>query len=228
MSKQKLIIVGIGEIAEMAMEYFQDDSDYEVIAFAAEEKYIASHGNRNKLYDLPIVYLENIFTEYPPQEYKLFVALGYNKLNHGRAGIYTYLKSLGYRFATYISSKAFLGRDVVIGDNCFILEDNVIQRGVVIGNDVFLWSGNHIGHKTKIENHVFLSSHVAVSGYCLIREYSFLGINSCMGDHVVVEKNCFIGGGVSIMHNTNANEVYRNRTVEPERLSARLVFGFKE
>lgn len=222
---KKLIIVGIGEIAEMAMEYFQDDSEYDVVAFAAERKYLEKH-TMDTLCDLPVVFLENVNEVYPPDVYTIFVALGYNKLNHGRANIYNKVKKLGYKFASYISSKTFIGRNVEIGENCFILENNVIQRGVHIGDDVFIWSGNHIGHKSCINDHVFMSSHVSISGYCIVDEYSFLGINACLGDHVMISKNCFIGGGVSIMDNTGENEVYRQAKCMPERLTAEFVFGF--
>ena len=38
--KKKLVIVGAGEFAEIAYEYFTYDSDYEVVGFAVEKAYI--------------------------------------------------------------------------------------------------------------------------------------------------------------------------------------------
>ena len=35
----KLVIIGAGEFAEIAYEYFTYDSPYEVVAFAVEKKY---------------------------------------------------------------------------------------------------------------------------------------------------------------------------------------------
>ena len=57
------------------------------------------------------------------------------------------MKAKGYAAATYVSSRAFVWHNVVLGDNVFIFESNVVQHHASIGNDVILWSGNHIGHR---------------------------------------------------------------------------------
>lgn len=225
MSK-KLIIVGLGETAELAYDYFSYDSEYEVVAFAAEKRYLAK--KKLTLFEgLPVVAIEVVSSLFPVDEYSAFVATSYSRLNHDRSRLYHAVKSMGYSLASYISSKAFIGRNVSIGDNCFILENNVLQRNVKIGNNVILWSGNHIGHRSSIDDNAFLSSHVAVSGFCHIGKYCFLGINSCLGDNVTIADNCFIGGGVAIMHDTNNEEVYRVKRENPERLSAGQIFNIK-
>ncbi|SFW47645.1 acetyltransferase [Selenomonas ruminantium] len=227
MAKEKIVIVGIGEIADVATDYFQRDSDYEVCAYAAERAYIDKKLPDRVLAGCPVVDVETLTESYPPKQYKLFVAMAYGKLNHDRRNMYLKLKGKGYSFVSYISSRAYISSNVSIGENCFILEDNVIQRNVSIGNNVFLWSGNHIGHRTTIHNHVFLSSHVAISGFCVIGESCFLGINSALGDCVNVAENCFIGGGVALMHDTKPGDLYRVPALKPEKLGTKLVFGFK-
>lgn len=225
---QDIVIVGIGPIAEMAWAYFNSDSDYHVVAFSGEAAYLDGRYTEQTFMGLPIVALEDLPAKYPPSQYKAFVALGYDKLNHGRARLYQQMLGKGYELVSYISTKAFIDETCQIGKNCFILENNVLQRNVIIGDDVFLWSGNHIGHSSTIGDHVFLSSHVAVSGFCKIGKYCFLGINSCTGDNLAIGENCFIGGGVSITRNTKTNEIYRMPMPKPERLAASTVFGFHE
>ena len=39
-NKEKLVIVGDGETAEIAYEYFMGDSNYEVVAFSAEKNFM--------------------------------------------------------------------------------------------------------------------------------------------------------------------------------------------
>ncbi len=227
MSKLKLIIVGLGETAELAYDYFTCDSEYEVVAFAAEEKYF-NKINIKTLEGLPVISLEGMSGKYPIGEYSVFVAMSYTKLNHDRCRVYQIVKSMGYTMASYVSSKAFVSRNVRIGENCFILENNVLQRNVKIGNNVTLWSGNHIGHRSVIEDHVFLSSHVAVSGFCHIGKFCFLGINSCLGDNVTVADNCFIGGGVSLLHDSKNGEIYRMSPTNADKLSTKQVWGYKD
>ena len=116
--KDKIIIVGDGEFAEIAYEYFTYDSPYEVVAFAVEEKYI----NKSKLFNLPVVKFEEISNIYPPEEYKIFTAITFTQFNRVRIRLYNEAKKKGYKFVSYISSRSFVWRNVEIGENCFILD----------------------------------------------------------------------------------------------------------
>jgi len=196
MSK-KLIIVGAGEFAMIAYEYFTHDSDFEVCAFSVEKEYL---GNTT-LYDLPIVELESIETKFPPADYKVFVAIPASQLNRLRTRLYDLVKSKGYTCASYISSRAFVWHNAQIGENCFIFENNTVQPFVSIGNNVILWSGNHIGHRSHINDNCFLSSHVVVSGYCDIGESCFLGVNSTLNDRIRIPKDCVIASGTLVNKN---------------------------
>ena len=194
MSK-KLIIYGIGETAEIAYEYFTHDSDYEVVAFTADEAFI----NENEIYGLKVLSFESIEMNYSPNEVEMFAAATYNQLNRVRASLYHKAKAKGYVMANYISSNAFVWHNVKIGDNVFIFENNVIQHKCEIGNNVILWSGNHIGHQSKIKDHAYLSSHCVISGFCEIGEYSFLGVNSTFNDHITLAKDTLVGSGALVV-----------------------------
>jgi FlaA1/EpsC-like NDP-sugar epimerase len=40
MKSKKVIIIGVGETADLAYNYFMLDSDYDVVAFAVDKEYI--------------------------------------------------------------------------------------------------------------------------------------------------------------------------------------------
>lgn len=191
---KKLVIVGAGELARIAYEYFTYDSNYEVVGFAVERDYL----NEPTLYEKPIVAFEEITEHFSPEEHEAFVAIPASQLNRLRTRLYRAVKAKGYTCATYISSHAFVWRNAEIGENCFIFEDNTIQPFVKIGNNVILWSGNHIGHQTVIEDNCFLSSHVVVSGYCRIGDSCFLGVNSTFNDHVEIPRDCIVASGALV------------------------------
>jgi len=76
MSNRKLIIFGIGELAELANFYFSNDSDYQVCAFTLDRNYIDSDTYLN----LPLIPFDEIIEKYSPNEYEMFIAIGYSKL----------------------------------------------------------------------------------------------------------------------------------------------------
>lgn len=202
--KKKLVLVGAGEMAEIANEYFTYDSDYEVVAFSVEREYI----KQTEMAGKPVVPYEEIEILYPATEYYMFVAIPSSQLNRLRTRFYLDGKVKGYRFATYISSHAFVWRNAQIGENTFIFENNVVQPFVTIGNNCILWSGNHIGHRTVIRDHVFIASHAVISGYCEIGEGCFVGVNATFNDNVKIADYCIIGSGALITKDTDPERIY--------------------
>ncbi len=201
---KRLIIFGAGDIAQLAHYYFSRDSDYKVAAFTVDAEFITN----KEFCGLPVVPFEDLGKHYPPKRYHLFVALSYSKLNKIRKEKYLAANSLGYRLASYISSRATILNDFRIGDNCFILEDNTIQPFVTIGHNVTLWSGNHIGHHSIIHDHCFLASHIVVSGGVEIGEACFIGVNATLRDHIKIGEECIIGAGTLILADTDPGGVY--------------------
>jgi sugar O-acyltransferase (sialic acid O-acetyltransferase NeuD family) len=222
--RKRLVIIGAGEFGEIAYEYFTHDSPYEVAAFAAETAYLKS----DNLCGLPVVPFENLSESHPPSDFAIHVAVTFTQLNRVRARLYRAAKALGYEFASYVSSHAFVWHNASIGENCFIFENNVIQHRARIGNDVVLWSGNHIGHLAVVRDHCFLSSQVVVSGYCDIAESCFLGVNSTIADRVVVASDCFIGAGAVVLKDTEAGRIYRGNPAVAAGVSSLRAFRVPE
>lgn len=203
MSK-KLILVGSGEFAQIAFEYFSHDSLFKVEAFLVERNFITSE----TLCGRPVLAYEDVLDLYPPDDFFVFVAVPASQLNRLRMRFYRDLKSKRYEFASYVSSAAFVWRNAVIGENTFIFENNVIQPFVSIGNNCVIWSGNHIGHRTKVRDHNFISSHVVISGYCDIGEGSFIGVNATINDNIKIGHHCLVGSGALVVHDTDPERVY--------------------
>ncbi len=214
-----LVIFGTGDIAQLAHYYFSTDSDYQVVAFTVD----AAFATEGQLLGLPVVPFEQVTDHYPSQTYELFVALSYAKLNEVRKSKYLAAKAMGYRLASYVSSRASILNQGQIGENCFVLEDNTIQPFAAIGNNVTLWSGNHIGHHSIIHNHCFIASHVVVSGGVEIGESCFVGVNATLRDHIKVGEKCVIGAGALLLADAEPGGVYIGQATERAKVpSSRL------
>jgi sugar O-acyltransferase (sialic acid O-acetyltransferase NeuD family) len=201
---RRLIIIGTGETAEIALEYFTHDSPHEVTAFSTEAEFFKD----DVFCGLPVVPLDQLTTAYPPGAYQAFVAASSTQLNRVRRRLYDKTKKLGYECASYVSSHAFVWHNVQIGENTFIFENNVLQHKVQIGNNVVLWSGNHVGHQTVIGDDCFVTSHVVISGFCHIGRSSFLGVNSSVNDGLSLAEDNVIGAGAVVIKNTEPRRVY--------------------
>lgn len=219
-AKRPLIIVGDSAFAEVAFEYFSHDSSYQPVAFAVEQAFL----KRDTLLDLPVVALEKLPELYDPAGHDVFVAITYGQLNRLRRRLLDKVKAMGYRPASYVSSRAFVWRNVRLGEHCFIMENNVVQPFVTVGDNVIMWSGNHVGHHSMIADNVFLSSHVVISGYCRIGANSFLGVNATLANNVAMAEDNWCGPGVTLMADTAPGALYPAAGGEPSKVSALRFF----
>ncbi|HVF71495.1 MAG TPA: acetyltransferase [Chthoniobacterales bacterium] len=200
--KDKLLIIGDSAFAEIAFEYFQHDSPYEVVAFCVEREFL----KRESLFGLPVVPMEEMEERYPAAEHSFYAANVYTQGNQLRTRLYQAAKDKGYKAASYISPRAFVWRNCKIGEHCFIFENNVVQPFVTIGDNVVLWSGNHIGHHSKIGSNCFISSHVVVSGFCEIGEACFMGVNSTVSNNTKIGDNCVVGASALVLSEVGDNQ----------------------
>jgi len=213
---RNLVIIGVGEMAEVAHYYFSSDSEYNVVGFAVEKQYLAD----NSFFGLPVTAFDDIELRYSPLDFDLFIAVGYRELNQQRARLYGLAREKGYRLATFISSRATFATNVSIGDNCFILEENTLQPFVTVGSNTFLWSGNHVGHHAKLGNHLFVTSHVVISGGVEIGDFCFIGVNATLRDHISIGEKSIIGAGALIMKQVGAGEVFVSQPTPRSSLSS--------
>ena len=184
--------------------YLDRDSTWKVAAFTVHRRYL----KHTELLGRQVVEFESLETQYPPDRYRMLVAIGFTRVNCGRAEIYAACKARGYQLISYVSSKAMVVGEVSFGDTCFVFEGNVIQPFVRIGNDVVIWSGNHIGHHSTIEDHCFIASHAVIAGRARVGTYSFVGVNATIRDGVTIAPRCVVGAGALILHDTEEGAVY--------------------
>jgi sugar O-acyltransferase (sialic acid O-acetyltransferase NeuD family) len=201
--KKGVVIFGVKDTAELAWWYLKNDSNYHVVAFTVHRQYITEP----YFHDLPVIPFEEITDFYPPEDFDMFAPLTGVKMNTLRKTVFESIKSLGYHCISYVSSRATVCGNI-IGENCFILEDNTLQPFTKIGNNVVMWSGNHIGHHGVIEDHVFFTSHVVLSGHCHVKERAWLGVNATIRDYTTIGKGCLISMGALITKSTEDNSFY--------------------
>jgi sugar O-acyltransferase (sialic acid O-acetyltransferase NeuD family) len=217
---RRLLIVGDGLFAEIAHEYFTHDSEYEVVGFSVEEEY----RHRDEMRGHPLVGFEQLEQHFDPSGHSVFAAVTYGQVNRLRTRMAAEAKAKGFSLASYVSSRAFVWRNVELGEHCFIFEDNTVQPFVRVGSNVVMWSGNHIGHHSTIEDNVFIASHAVISGSVVIGQNSFVGVNSTLVNGITVGADNWIGPHVVITRDTEPNSTWRPARSEQREKSTLELF----
>lgn len=187
----KIVLFGAGKIADVVYFQLTNDSPHEVVAFSVD----GAHLSTNEKWGLPVTAFEDLINLYPPDDFKMMIAVGYHDLNRFRAGKYHEAKAKGYELISYVSSRASNIHNIEIGDNCLVLENAVLQPCTRLGNNVFFWNGNHLGHHARVDDHCYIAGQAIIAGSSVVEEYCFVGINATIGHEVIIGHRSFIGAG---------------------------------
>lgn len=220
-SSRKLILAGDSLFAEIAHEYFEHDSDYEVVAFTVESDYL----KRDSFRGLPVIPFERLHEELDPGSHSFYAALTYGQMNRVRQRLAAEAKDRGYALASYVSSHAFVWRNVTLGEHCFIFEDNTLQPFVTVGDNCVMWSGNHIGHHSTIRDNVFIASHAVISGSVTIGDNSFIGVNATLVNDIEIGRDCWLGPHVVVTRSVEPETFLRPARSEKREGSTLDLFG---
>lgn len=219
--RTKLVIFGNTAFAEIADEYFTHDSPYDVVAFSVHREYVTAPELRGR----PVIPYEDLVANLDPGQHSMYVAVTYQKLNRVRAAVAADAKARGFQLASYVSSHAFVWRNVKLGEHCFVFEDNTVQPFVTLEDNIVLWSGNHIGHHSTIKSNVFVSSHVVISGFVTVGENCFLGVNATIGNDVRIGRDVWLSPGVAVTKDVAPGTLLPLTRTEPHRRTTYEFFG---
>ena len=204
----KMVIFGAGTLAHLAYVHFSNSGQYEVAAFTVNEEYLTE----KKIFDLDVVAYEQIVKTHPPEAFRMFVAVGYKRVNKARAEIYNDCKAKGYELVSCISSEVIRTGHIKTGDNCLIMPNTSIQPFAEIGNDVIIWDRSVVGHHSRIGDHSYIAG--VIAGNVEVGQYCFVGANATLRDGLTIAPECVIGAGAVILKDTERGRVYRAQSAE--------------
>ncbi len=210
-----IVIFGTGELGRLVFTYLRHDPGRSVVAWCEDRECMRSQ----ELLGLPIVAHDELSIVHPPGTVEILNTIGYRELNARRAAVYGMYKEFGYGFASYISPSTVMEAPdtVTLGENLIMLENNVIQPYAVIGNNVIIWAKSLVSHHVVVEDNCFIASGVMIGGGARIGDSSFLGMNVTVREGISVGHRNVVSAGMTLLNNTNAQDVFMSNHPEPLR-----------
>lgn len=218
---RQLIVFGAQAFAEICHYYFSKQSDYQVVAVTVDGAYI----RESKFCGLPVVPFEELHQKFPSTVADMFVAVGHQKLNSQREAKVVQAESKGYTLAKFVSPKANVADDLVIGPNSMVMEYTSLQPFIRIGKNSIIWTETRMGFRCEVRDHCWVVS--AIFGERVsIGDNSFVGLNATIAPKVNVAPSNVIGAGALVMSNTKEFEVYRGAVSKASRVPSHRLPNF--
>ena len=164
--------------------------------------------------------------EFPTDHYKMIVAMGFVDMNDMREHKYNEAKQKGYDFISYLHDSVLLHDDVVIEENCIILDHVSIHPGCKIEQGTFISSNVNIGHDCVLSASNWFNSGVSIAGGCNLGAGCFMGVNASITHGVVLGDRTFVSANTLINKNTKNDEVYLSPPGKLFRLNSKSFLKF--
>lgn len=203
-SDAPIVVVGAGETADMVREALSRDAGRTVVAHAVSGDLLRADRHAG----LPLVPLEDLTTSYPPSSYEVMVGVSYVEGNRLRERLVLAVKDQGYRCASYVSTRAAVWDNVVIGENVCIWENAVAQHHATLGTGTTVWPGVTISHAAEIGPFVLLAAGATIGGHARIGARCFLGAGSTVIDERTVPDDTTIGAGATVLRDIEVAGTY--------------------
>lgn len=200
----KTIIYGNGAIARLLYSYARHSMD--IAGFTVDDVCITA--DADTFLGLPLVPFSRVEKQFDPGYHNMIIAVGFVEMNALRTRKYLEAGQKGYRFASYVHESVLMHDDVVIEENCMILDHVSIHPGSRIGRGTFVSSNVNIGHDCSVGEANWINSGVAIAGGCEIGAGCFFGVNSSTGHGLRIGVRNFAAANTFINRHTEADQVY--------------------
>ena len=193
-----LVICGVGPFAQLMHFYFRSDSEYRVVGFTADEKYLEG----NAFCGVPAVPFDTVALRFPPECVRMFVAIGYRHMRDRRK-LFERAKSLRYNLASYIAGGVVRYPDLRLGVNNVAMAGVIFEPFVQVGDNNVFWSGTLVCHEAKVGSHNYAAARCVIGGGCVVRDGCFMGNGSVLIDHVELADETHVAPASAVMRNTS-------------------------
>ncbi|WP_310604082.1 acetyltransferase [Anaerosporobacter sp.] len=200
---KRIIIIGNSSYSDTIRYYIEEDASREVVAYAAEEKYI-TEDTRN---GLPVVNIDNLIEMYNSEEYSVIMGIGYTDMNSIRERLYNKCLGMGYDIENYIHSTAVISKNAIIGRGNIFLENAIVGPNCVIGNGNIFFISSVLAHDDIIGDFNFLSVNVSVAGFVNISDSCFLGISSTVKNNINIPSSVLLGANAYLSQQVKEGQV---------------------
>lgn len=213
---KKTVIFGAGKVAEVVHHCMAHESPREVAGFTCDDEHVGS----DSFLGLPVVPFSAVQETFPPGDFDMFVALGYQDLNRLRARRLEAARNKGYSLPSFIHPRSGMPADTIYGDNCFVMSPVCIQPKVKLGHNVFVWSGALVGHHSTVGDNCWITSQANICGVVTVGNNCFLAANATIGNDVTIGNNCFLGANALVTKDLPDGRVVVQKSSDVLRLSS--------
>jgi sugar O-acyltransferase (sialic acid O-acetyltransferase NeuD family) len=187
--KPKIILIGGGGHCKSSIDVIEQIGEFAIAGIVDKNQSIENLfgypllGNDENLSKLKEIY-----------EYAL-ITMGQINTPSIRMKLFEYTKSIGFKFPSIISNKAYVSKHAQISEGTIIMHGALINAGAVVGKNCIINTNALIEHDVIVGDHCHISTGAIVNGGANIGRGTFVGSNAAIKEYVKSKEFDFIKAG---------------------------------
>ncbi len=209
---KKVIVYGNTVLSEMLYYEARGDAGFEIAAFCADSDYISS----DTFLGLPLVDFDAAAKLYPPAEYDMIAVYTSFRQLRARKPYYQKARDAGYMLRNFISKRADVAPDIVMGDNNIVLAQAHLGLNGTMGSNNIIRQQVYLGHEFKIGSHNVISPGCNIAANCSMGDNCYIGIGATVIEKRTIADETLVGAASLILKDT---EPYSKNMGNPARIA---------
>lgn len=208
---KKVIVYGGATLLKNLFFDAAGNTNFQIACFTSDEGYRGD----DQLLGLPWVGYDKILDLYPPDQYDMLALFNGSRSMRARDKMYQKAKSSGYKLRNYISARADIAPDVLMGENNVIMGASYIGFGGIMGDNNLIRQSVYLGHEFEMGNNNIITAGCNIGGLSNIKNNCYFGLGSTVIDHINIAEETLIGAGSLVIRHT---EPYSKNVGNPSRI----------
>ena len=185
--KKKLILIGGGGHCVSCIDVIESSSHYTIYGILDTKENVGE-----TVLGYPILGTDADILKYSKEGYHFLITVGHIKNADLRIKLYKNVVENGGKFATVISSRAYIAKSVSIGEGTIVMHDALINANSHVGENCIINSKALIEHDCNVKEHCHLSTGSLINGNVEVGERTFFGSNAVSKQGVKILADSFI------------------------------------
>ncbi len=216
-----VVIFGADLTARLAAWVLQHDSPHRPVAYTVHERFV----EQAEFAGLPVRRFEDLERTFAPERVAMIAPLGWTRMGAFREEVMAAGRAKGYRFISYVSSRALTWPGFAAGENCMVYDGVIVEPYARIGENCIVRAGAVLSHDVELGDHCFVAPRALIGGAAGIGPNCFIGAGSTITDGIQIAPRTFVAGGAVVTADTQAGGIYRGN---PARRSTIGVDRFRK
>jgi len=195
--RPRVVVVGAGPQAKVALDIFAAARDCEVIGLVDDDP--AKEGTR--LLAMEVLGTVSWGLETMPRDIRFFVAIGGNG---PRQRIIAKLRDAGRHLANAVHPSAVVGAGAMLQSNVMACANSVIGVEVLVGDGAVVNTSASIDHESELGPCAYLAPGSHTAGRVRIGREAFVGVGATVGPGVTIGEEAVVGAGSLVLNDIPA------------------------